>query len=252
VKAHSAFVASEARLNQSGVAVLNCLSERKARVSAKPFGLKDNVLNGNPVHTNEPTSLVVERLPVLGFSSGMSNFTTVRMDSDVTGHFERRFFRMGGSSEFASNETGGEVNPSIGSKHRLVHAELSALCRVKTRDPNFALIGFSITVGVFQKQQVRRSGDEKSASKRKHAVGESEPGSIDGALIHHAVLICVFQENDVSKSASVARIAVVFGDIQAVRAIESERAGGAYQGFGCDEFDGEVRGGDEAVQGICR
>ena len=102
-------------------------------------------------------------------------------------------FRQMRSGDVAAVPSASEVEPVVHAPGRRIDAALQ-IAGAKTGEEFFPHIRFVIPITVFEKNNVRRAGDDDAAVSGRDAITWRQPVSPDHGLVHHAIAIRVTQQ----------------------------------------------------------
>jgi hypothetical protein len=145
---------------------------------------------------------------------------------------------MVGAGDGSTRQPRGKIDPPVRADCRAIHAQLRAAFRFESGKQNTAFIRPAISVGVLEKQDIRRAGHNDAASPREHSIREGESFGKRRALVHAPVTIRVLEQgNAPRRRLRCVRVATVLCNEHSASVVKSNRAGRFDEWLCCDEFD---------------
>ena len=150
------------------------------------------------------------------------------------------------TSHAAAGQAAGDIDPIVEAKRRMADSQLRAAGGREAREPDGALVGLTVAVGVFEIQNFRRAGDDQSAAPRHHAVGKGQARGELRSLIVATVAIGIGEPCDATQRRFARRPdrsdgATIFGHVEKPMLIERHRDRTIDQGFGRDKLYAHAR-----------
>ena len=162
-------------------------------------------------------------------------------------------FGVAGRRDAAVGAGVGAIDPVIHAEPRVGNAGLLVHFR-KAGVKHLAQIGLSVAVGVFQKQDVRRAGDDQPALPRHESADRQDVFGEDGTAPRLAIAIEVFEHADARagrlSGRGVVGIVEHFGHVDLAVLVEGHFDGAHHIGLGGEEFGVEVFAEVHRLQGF--
>src|SRR5439155_3914114 len=99
--------------------ILDGFGEREMRIPRKVAAGKNNMLNMDAVHADEPMTEVIEGLAELRFAVDDFEPQCLRVEADVGLRFEGRTFILIRRANLSTRQSAGQVHPIVWSPRRM-------------------------------------------------------------------------------------------------------------------------------------